>query len=68
MSYFFIYCKLLWVIFSRLMPESALTAPKDKKLTGRQWFESGRASTVTVPHSSILCVTLLLTICTHHID
>lgn len=30
----------------RLMPESALTAPKDKKLSGRQWFESGRASTV----------------------
>lgn len=25
------------------MPESALTAPKEKKLTGRQWFESGRA-------------------------
>ncbi|GMN37037.1 hypothetical protein TIFTF001_006493 [Ficus carica] len=29
---------------AKLMPESALTAPKDKKLTGRQWFESGRAS------------------------
>lgn len=28
------------------MPESALTAPKEKKLTGRQWFESGRASAV----------------------
>ncbi|MBA0807594.1 hypothetical protein Gohar_023389 [Gossypium harknessii] len=26
------------------MPESALTAPKEKKLTGRQWFENGRAS------------------------
>ena len=25
------------------MPESALTAPKEKKLTGRQWFESGKA-------------------------
>uniref|UniRef100_A0A0A9EBC8 Uncharacterized protein n=1 Tax=Arundo donax TaxID=35708 RepID=A0A0A9EBC8_ARUDO len=24
------------------MPESALTAPKEKKLTGRQYFESGR--------------------------
>ncbi|KAF8393492.1 hypothetical protein HHK36_021736 [Tetracentron sinense] len=30
---------------AKLMPESALTAPKDKKLTGRQWFESGRAAT-----------------------
>ncbi|KAJ4717946.1 RWD domain-containing 1 [Melia azedarach] len=30
---------------AKLMPESALTAPKDKKLSGRQWFESGRAST-----------------------
>ncbi|KAL6585119.1 hypothetical protein OROMI_004408 [Orobanche minor] len=28
---------------AKLMPDSALTAPKDKKLTGRQWFESGRA-------------------------
>jgi len=27
----------------RLMPESVLTAPKEKKLGGRQWFESGRA-------------------------
>ncbi|KAG0459794.1 hypothetical protein HPP92_022922 [Vanilla planifolia] len=29
---------------AKLMPESALAAPKDKKLTGRLWFESGRAS------------------------
>ncbi|XP_021294637.1 RWD domain-containing protein 1 [Herrania umbratica] len=29
---------------AKLMPESALTAPKEKKLTGRQWFESGRAT------------------------
>ncbi|KAL3511712.1 hypothetical protein ACH5RR_024429 [Cinchona calisaya] len=29
---------------AKLMPDSALTAPKEKKLTGRQWFESGRAS------------------------
>ncbi|KAK4747226.1 hypothetical protein SAY87_026263 [Trapa incisa] len=29
---------------AKLMPESALTAPKDKKLSGRQWFESGRSS------------------------
>ncbi|XP_039115616.1 RWD domain-containing protein 1 [Dioscorea cayenensis subsp. rotundata] len=28
---------------AKLMPESALSAPKEKKLTGRQWFESGRA-------------------------
>ncbi|XP_020098790.1 RWD domain-containing protein 1 isoform X2 [Ananas comosus] len=27
---------------AKLMPESALTAPKEKKITGRQWFESGR--------------------------
>lgn len=27
---------------AKLMPESALTAPKEKKLTGRQYFESGR--------------------------
>lgn len=30
----------------RLMPEAALTAPKEKRLTGRQWFESGRAAAV----------------------
>lgn len=30
----------------RLMPESALTAPKEKKLSGRQYFESGRHITV----------------------
>ncbi|KAL0354593.1 UNVERIFIED_CONTAM: IAA-amino acid hydrolase ILR1-like 4 [Sesamum radiatum] len=29
---------------AKLMPDSALTAPKEKKLSGRQWFESGRAS------------------------
>ncbi|KAK1436877.1 hypothetical protein QVD17_02661 [Tagetes erecta] len=29
---------------AKLMPESALAAPKEKRLTGRQWFESGRAS------------------------
>ncbi|XWS12043.1 hypothetical protein CRYUN_Cryun37aG0056700 [Craigia yunnanensis] len=29
---------------AKLMPESPLTAPKEKKLTGRQWFESGRAT------------------------
>ncbi|MED6159481.1 hypothetical protein PIB30_042679 [Stylosanthes scabra] len=28
---------------AKLMPESALAAPKEKKLSGRQWFESGRA-------------------------
>lgn len=28
---------------AKLMPDSALSAPKEKKLTGRQWFESGRA-------------------------
>ncbi|KAF5808018.1 putative RWD domain-containing protein [Helianthus annuus] len=30
---------------AKLMPESALTAPKEKRLNGREWFESGRAST-----------------------
>ncbi|KAJ0263847.1 hypothetical protein HA466_0023000 [Hirschfeldia incana] len=29
---------------TKLMPESAFTAPKEKKLTGRQWFESGKAN------------------------
>ncbi|XP_030971759.1 RWD domain-containing protein 1 [Quercus lobata] len=29
---------------AKLMPESALTAPKEKRLSGRQWFESGRGS------------------------
>ncbi|KAA8540309.1 hypothetical protein F0562_024128 [Nyssa sinensis] len=29
---------------AKLLPESALTAPKEKRLTGRQWFESGRAA------------------------
>ncbi|KAL4368082.1 hypothetical protein GQ457_05G025090 [Hibiscus cannabinus] len=29
---------------AKLMPESALTAPKEKRLSGRQWFESGRAT------------------------
>lgn len=28
---------------AKLMPDSSLTASKEKKLTGRQWFESGRA-------------------------
>ncbi|XP_058068170.1 uncharacterized protein LOC131217277 isoform X2 [Magnolia sinica] len=28
---------------AKLMPESALTVSKEKKLSGRQWFESGRA-------------------------
>ncbi|KAM7471810.1 hypothetical protein LguiA_009993 [Lonicera macranthoides] len=29
---------------AKLMPETALAAPKERKLTGRQWFETGRAS------------------------
>ncbi|KAL3824425.1 hypothetical protein ACJIZ3_020454 [Penstemon smallii] len=29
---------------AKLMPDVALAATKEKKLTGRQWFESGRAS------------------------
>ncbi|XP_047180333.1 RWD domain-containing protein 1-like isoform X2 [Vigna umbellata] len=31
---------------AKLMPESVLTAPKEKKPSGRQWFESGRAKGV----------------------
>ncbi|KAK8959349.1 hypothetical protein KSP40_PGU006033 [Platanthera guangdongensis] len=31
---------------AKLMPESALASSKEKKLSGRQWFESGRASAV----------------------
>ncbi|KAL5579396.1 hypothetical protein UlMin_011838 [Ulmus minor] len=31
---------------AKLMPESALTTTKEKKLSGRQWFESGRAAAV----------------------
>ncbi|XP_065866497.1 uncharacterized protein [Euphorbia lathyris] len=31
---------------AKLMPESALAVTKEKKLTGRQWFESGRAKGV----------------------
>ncbi|KAL3631971.1 hypothetical protein CASFOL_024955 [Castilleja foliolosa] len=34
---------------AKLMPDSAITVAKEKKLTGRQWFESGRASTKSVP-------------------
>lgn len=41
----------------RLMPESALTAPKEKKLTGRQWFESGRA--IAVSNFFFLCAKLI---------
>ncbi|KAJ0677470.1 putative RWD domain-containing protein [Helianthus annuus] len=29
---------------AKLLPESALVTTKEKKLTGKQWFESGRAS------------------------
>nr|GMC77478.1 RWD domain-containing protein 1 isoform X2 [Ipomoea batatas] len=32
---------------AKLMPDSALSAPKEKRLSGRQWFESGRASSGT---------------------
>lgn len=38
---------------AKLIPDSALTAPKEKKLTGRQWFESGavKGSKTTVEES-----------------
>ncbi|KAH1066417.1 hypothetical protein J1N35_031404 [Gossypium stocksii] len=35
---------------AKLMPESALTSPKEKKLTGRQWFGNGRAKTKHCNH------------------
>jgi hypothetical protein len=38
----------------RLMPDSALTAPKEKKLTGRQYFESGRHAVVCYPRLAVL--------------
>uniref|UniRef100_A0A164USJ9 RWD domain-containing protein n=1 Tax=Daucus carota subsp. sativus TaxID=79200 RepID=A0A164USJ9_DAUCS len=38
------FCKASDLEVKRLMPEIALTTTKEKKLTGRQWFESGRAS------------------------
>lgn len=38
------------------MPESALSAPKEKRLTGRQWFESGRNAAVFV---YLLCIHLV---------
>lgn len=31
---------------AKIMPDSALSAPKEKKLSGRQWFETGRAAAV----------------------
>lgn len=38
---------------AKLMPESALAAPKEKRLSGRQWFESGRVKgAVTVEDGS----------------
>lgn len=36
------------------MPESALAAPKEKRLSGRQWFESGRAAAVCYSYLTIL--------------
>ncbi|XP_068648302.1 uncharacterized protein [Aristolochia californica] len=33
-----------WLLSEKLMPGSALTTTKEKKLTGRQWFERGRAA------------------------
>jgi hypothetical protein len=43
------------------MPESALTAPKEKRLTGRQYFESGRHIVVLYPTEDVchcLCFSL----------
>ncbi|MFS7992247.1 putative RWD domain-containing protein [Helianthus anomalus] len=34
---------------AKLLPESALVTTKEKKLTGKQWFESGRASKRVAP-------------------
>ncbi|GMI86073.1 hypothetical protein like AT1G51730 [Hibiscus trionum] len=35
---------------AKLMPESALTVTKEKRLSGRQWFESGRATLKGATH------------------
>lgn len=39
------------------MPESALTAPKEKKITGRQWFESGRHAAVFLKDAYLTWIT-----------
>lgn len=39
------------------MPESALTAPKEKKLSGRQWFESGRHAAVVLKDAYFAWIT-----------
>jgi len=38
------------------MPDSALTAPKEKKLTGRQYFESGRHAVVCYPRLEVFAL------------
>ncbi|GER46945.1 Rwd domain-containing protein [Striga asiatica] len=40
---------------AKLMPDSALAAPKEKKHTSRQWFDSGRASSksATIAEGSV---------------
>jgi hypothetical protein len=38
------------------MPDSALTAPKEKKLTGRQYFESGRHAVVCYPRFEVFAL------------
>lgn len=52
--------KRLFVYHFRLMPDSALAVTKEKRLSGRQWFESGRASAVL---SSSQLITFLLWFC-----
>ncbi|CAN6441493.1 unnamed protein product [Victoria cruziana] len=37
---------------AKMIPDSELTAPKEKKLTGRQWFESGKHVTKATTASS----------------
>jgi hypothetical protein len=47
------------------MPDSALTAPKEKKLTGRQYFESGRHTVVLYPRQDIFSSLNLIFILLH---
>lgn len=67
MSFTSTYCHIFFPDFFcfprcfRSMPGSALTATKEKKLSGRQWFESGRAAAAAVICLSLALMWLLMT-------
>jgi hypothetical protein len=42
------------------MPDSALTATKEKKLTGRQYFESGRHAVVCIPDNTTFLLSQII--------